>query len=400
MNKIETRLAGHMRRICCEIGERHLGSEGEKLAAQYIEHCLKEYGYRVHKENFAAPGWSYGRYRLLISDSGEELPCFPCFYSNSCSISGKMVKLDMDEPCRVNASGVKGKICFYCGDIDGVGKTNELAEKLDALGAAALVIMSPYQETYSTKIVRSPFLNFLAVVSVSKTAALKIARNLNSEFVLEVEAKKKPVNSCNVTGRMKETKKSKILVGAHYDSAPGIQGAADNASGVALMLELAKSFSGSVCANELEFAAFGAEEFGGPGYGTGGFEYVKKHLPHLKNIACMLCLDNVGTFLGKPSAYIGRSSMLKKIVQRRSETIKALDFRAGSDNGIFHDNGIPTVWFSDGMPSSGAGHFPLHSPLDTLEVVDISLLARMHKEISKILRELINIRDLSGLKDL
>lgn len=51
-----------------------------------------------------------------------------------------------------------------------------------------------------------------------------------------------------------------LVVGAHYDTAPGTPGADDNASGVAALLELARRFKGKTGAVEIRFVAYGTEE--------------------------------------------------------------------------------------------------------------------------------------------
>jgi hypothetical protein len=55
-------------------------------------------------------------------------------------------------------------------------------------------------------------------------------------------------------------KREIVVAGAHYDSASGTPGADDNASGVALLLELARRFRDKPAARTLRFAAFSTEE--------------------------------------------------------------------------------------------------------------------------------------------
>jgi len=82
-------LKKHLNILCNEIGERHLGSEGERQAQKYIEEEFKEIGYEVLKEDFSAPCWNYGKY--FLKTENINFPCFPCFYSNSCDIKGQPV---------------------------------------------------------------------------------------------------------------------------------------------------------------------------------------------------------------------------------------------------------------------------------------------------------------------
>lgn len=56
--------------------------------------------------------------------------------------------------------------------------------------------------------------------------------------------------------------RSPILIGAHYDAVPGSPGADDNATGVAVLLELARSFAARPLRYPLSLVAFDLEEYG------------------------------------------------------------------------------------------------------------------------------------------
>ncbi len=66
------------------------------------------------------------------------------------------------------------------------------------------------------------------------------------------------------------------VLGAHYDSAPGTPGADDNASGVAVLLEVARLLRERSPGREVRFVAFGTEE--PPSFGTrnmGSWQYAR-----------------------------------------------------------------------------------------------------------------------------
>ncbi len=56
--------------------------------------------------------------------------------------------------------------------------------------------------------------------------------------------------------------KPPILIGAHYDAVPGTPGADDNATGVAVLLELARIFAAQPASYPLRLVAFDLEEYG------------------------------------------------------------------------------------------------------------------------------------------
>jgi Iap family predicted aminopeptidase len=92
-----------------------------------------------------------------------------------------------------------------------------------------------------------------------------------------------------------------LLVGAHLDTVPQAPGAEDNASGIAVLLELARAFApagGATPRLPLVLVAFGAEEPRGPGDGRhhyGSRAYVGS-LPARDRSALrgMVSLDRVG----------------------------------------------------------------------------------------------------------
>ena len=56
--------------------------------------------------------------------------------------------------------------------------------------------------------------------------------------------------------------KQPILIGAHYDAVPGTPGADDNATGIAVLLELARAFAAEPANYPLQLVAFDMEEYG------------------------------------------------------------------------------------------------------------------------------------------
>ena len=103
--------------------------------------------------------------------------------------------------------------------------------------------------------------------------------------------------SYNVTAAKPSTFKKKgtndiIVVGAHHDSVAGAPGANDDASGTAMVLELARVFKTLPTDTELRFVTFGAEEVGL----LGSEHYVSELSENEKNrIVGMFNLDMVGS---------------------------------------------------------------------------------------------------------
>lgn len=63
-------------------------------------------------------------------------------------------------------------------------------------------------------------------------------------------------------GKGKQGGSPPILIGAHYDAVPGTPGADDNATGVAALLELARTFAELPASYPVQMVAFDMEEYG------------------------------------------------------------------------------------------------------------------------------------------
>ena len=89
-----------------------------------------------------------------------------------------------------------------------------------------------------------------------------------------------------------------VVIGAHLDTVPQAPGAEDNASGVAVMLELARLAAADQPAVPVQFIAFGAEEPRGPGDALHHFgsRQLVADLPRAERraVTAMVSLDRVG----------------------------------------------------------------------------------------------------------
>ena len=111
------------------------------------------------------------------------------------------------------------------------------------------------------------------------------------------------INSQNIIAELPGTLPDTIVVGAHYDSANlNAPGAVDNASGVGVLLELARVLSKEPHQETYQLVFFGAEE-----YGLVGSQFYTSQAD-LSAVRWMLNVDMVGTPLEIDVA--GKKSLL------------------------------------------------------------------------------------------
>jgi Predicted aminopeptidases len=92
--------------------------------------------------------------------------------------------------------------------------------------------------------------------------------------------------------------KPPILIGAHYDAVPGTPGADDNASGVAVLLELARSLSAQPARYPVQLIAFDLEEYGL----LGSAHYAEALVQQKEPVRLMLSLEMLGYCSQEPNS--------------------------------------------------------------------------------------------------
>jgi aminopeptidase N len=186
-----------------------------------------------------------------------------------------------------------------------------------------------------------------------------------------------------------------LVIGAHYDhfgrgehaehAADRGQihpGADDNASGVAVLLELARALQGRPMPRTLVFAAFTGEESGR----LGSRHYVRHAgLPAERAIA-MLNLDTVGRLGERPLLILGTGTadewphIFRGAGYVTGIPVQAVADDIGSgDQTSFIEAGVPAVQFFAGI------HEDIHRPGDTADKIDTEGLVR----VARVLHEAV-----------
>jgi hypothetical protein len=156
--------------------------------------------------------------------------------------------------------------------------------------------------------------------------------------------------SQNVVSTWPTPARRRILIGAHLDTVIGSPGANDNASGVAVILELARVFAGTSEAGAIRFVAFGAEEQQpGGGHHLGSAAYVERQRPSVMISVDMIGLDRtlivgwMGVGKRRPVAALLEAAKESSVPAREAV------LPDWSDNGPFERAGIPAalLWTGD-----------------------------------------------------
>jgi len=182
-----------------------------------------------------------------------------------------------------------------------------------------------------------------------------------------------------------------VILGAHRDhfgEQAGLlfPGADDNASGTALLLELARILiTGEPPKRTIFFASFSGEEQNLLGSNL----YVGHPARPLNNTVAMINVDHVG--IGNGNLTVGVSNMSKEIAKHAAETaglsdkVKLYGFFPGGDHVPFAKVGIPTI----AVVTAGK-HPHFHQPSDTADTIQSEMLNTAARFVLSLTQQLAN----------
>lgn len=215
---------------------------------------------------------------------------------------------------------------------------------------------------------------------------------------------KSKIKGTNVVGYINNQQDETIIIGAHYDhlgygdfgslydgEKEIHNGADDNASGVSILINLAKSLQEIKNYNYL-FIAFSGEEHGlfGSSY------YAKNPTINLENVRFMINFDMVGRLNQNNTLSIngiGTSNEWKNLINEANTfhfKLKTTESGIGpSDHTSFYLQDIPSIHFFTGQ------HEDYHKPSDDVEKINFKGMYIIHEYVKNIIRKSIKIEDFS-----
>jgi Zn-dependent M28 family amino/carboxypeptidase len=195
-----------------------------------------------------------------------------------------------------------------------------------------------------------------------------------------------------------------VILGAHYDTVPGSPGADDNASAIAVLLEVARNIQKISLRSTLKLIAFGLEEYG---Y-VGSLHYAERAKRGEEEILGMISLEmigftgpkqdyppymdpkvypTVGDFIGivgnensKTLLEVVRRTFKTQIPQLPSEFLLVPGNGLGmeevrlSDHSPFWDRGFPALLVTDTAFLRNPNY---HLPSDTMETLDFEFMRKV-----------------------
>lgn len=365
-----------LRTLAVDIGIRSAGTDEEREAAEYIASQLRHAGYVVDIEEFDTT-YRGDHSSLATAGEGPSLQALALAGSRNGTATAPLVHAGLGDIEDFEAVEVTGAVAL----LDrGVVPFRDKARNAQEAGAAAVVVVNNERGLFGGTLGEGAGVTIpvIGVSGQSREPLVALAGD-GTPVTVTADVGTRELTSQNVVGR---NGGCRAYLGAHYDSVPYGPGAHDNASGTALIIELART-------NRVEglcFIAFGAEEVGL----LGSQAFVDEH--GVSGVLFMLNFDMAARIgqrtLDGPRFVQGNTVLAERgaaVAARLGYGIPAGAFPpgAGSDHAIFQEAGVPAVTLY-----SGGSEF-IHTSLDTIETVFPEDLAIFLEVATELLRELV-----------
>ncbi|MEW5859130.1 MAG: M28 family metallopeptidase [Cyanobacteriota bacterium] len=226
------------------------------------------------------------------------------------------------------------------------------AQNAATAGAVGLVIVNTESGNFSGTLGGAAPIPVLALSGEQGKPLLEGSESEPLEASLHVNTREGLITGRNIVAHLEGVTKPSVLLGGHYDSVAGSPGANDNASGTAVVLEIARNLSGTPLARQAWFVAFDGEEDGL----HGSRAFVKAAQPQfLSGLKAMLNFDMVGV---NDELSVGGASSLTALALAADPKISTFQTDGGSDHAPFAAAGVPILFFYRGQEPN------YHSPND------------------------------------
>lgn len=278
-------------------------------------------------------------------------------------------------------------------------KTNELSDK----GATALIIYNTSEQADNLIFDRKQKAEAakIPVIYINKNTWKRYLQDTSSvlDIKLKVDIQDKKRAGHNVIGYLDNNAANTIIIGAHYDhlgygedhnslwtgAAAVHNGADDNASGTAAVIELAKMIKKkNFKKNNYLFICFSGEELGL----FGSKYFTENPTIDISKIDYMLNLDMIGRLNDSTKALFiggyGTSPGWGKILSAKEKSFSLKFDSSGigpSDHTSFYRKDIPVLFFFTGT------HSDYHKPGDDADRINLPGTVNIVKYVYKIIEE-------------
>jgi aminopeptidase YwaD len=297
-----------LRRLCLEIPNRRVGSEGNRSATDFFAEQVASFGFESESPEFDCIDWRQDGARLTVS--GVPFEAYVSPYSLGCQVSAPLAVVSSiedleavdadDKIILVNGELAKEQLMpknfpFYNPD-----HHKKIIHLLETKSPLAIIAATSRDVEMAGGVYPFPLIEDgdfdIPSVYMTEEEGHRLAEEEGKGVSLEIRASRIPATGCNIITRKGADSNRRVVLFAHIDAKDGTPGATDNASGVIVLLllaELLADYSGDL---GIEIVALNGEDY----YSSPGEQqYLRINAGKFSEILLGINLDGVGYHRGK-----------------------------------------------------------------------------------------------------
>lgn len=402
MEKLYPKSLIYLKKLCQEIPERCVGSEGNRMATSFFAKEISSLGWDIETQEFDAIDWEDGGAILHADRANFEVFVSP--YSLGCRVAEQLVSASSVE--ELAQLEINGKILLLYGDIAkeqlmpknfafyNPQEHQQILALLEKGRPQAIVCATGRNAALAGGVYPFPLIEDgdFDIPSVYMTAdeGSKLLPYVGKTVVLQSISKRIPGKGYNVIASKGRRIDERIVITAHIDAKKGSPGAIDNATGVVVLLLLADLLGAYDGDTLIELVALNGEDY----YAVPGqMLYISKNRDRFNEILLNVNIDGAGYRAGKAAfSYYDLPEEIENtardIISRFSGITEGVQWPQG-DHSIFIQNGCPAIavssqWFTENIESQEI----THTPQDNIEIVDCHKLVEIAQALNLILTHL------------
>lgn len=388
--------------LCYGCRDRSVGSEGNRTATHFFDDELRSLGWHTAISELAAMDWEDGGATLAVGR--DTYTVFVSPYSLGCSVTAELTAAgSIDELEELDATHnivllhsalareqlMPKSFVFYNPE-----EHRKIISLLENSGAKALICATGRNAALAGGVYPFPLIEDgdfdVPSVYMTEEEGTRLLNAVGRSVTLNSKSRRIYSEAYNVVGSKGNDPHRRIVITAHIDAKKGTPGAIDNATGVAVLLLLARLLKDYNGDTHIELVAFNGEDyFSVPGQ----MKYIEENQGRFNTIRLNINIDGAGyhdgtsafSFFELPSDI---RDTAQRVLSRYPGITEGIQWAQG-DHSIFLQFGVPALavssqWFIEHIDEQRITHTPDDNP----EIVDCGKVADISEAIAEILIEL------------
>jgi aminopeptidase YwaD len=392
----------YLHKLCIEILDRSVGSQGNRDATKYFQEELASFGWTIITQHFEAFDWKDKGASLMVRNTKFTVLVSP--YSLGCDIKKELVSIEnMDE---LEQKEIEGKIVLMYGEIakeqlmpkNFIFYNPESHQKIITLlerkNPKALICATGRNAALAGGVYPFPLIEDgdfnIPSVYMTENEGKKLLPYAGEVALLKSKSIRIDGRGYNVIGKKGNSTNGRIVITAHIDAKKDTPGAIDNATGIVILLLVAKLLKDYNGKRQIDIVAFNGEDY----YSVPGqMEYIKSINNKFNDIFLNINIDGAGYLKGDSAiSFYGLSEYTKSVATNIINGIDGIIIGkqwVQGDHSIFTQQGCPAMavssnWFTDNIDSQTI----THTPKDNIDIVDVKKLVKISEALCLLIKQL------------